>query len=212
MINTMNETEAHPESISGRLAAYFEAHKAAMTNEWVTRVRKDSAIDTDTMTTPQIISHVPHVFDAVIQALRQHTSDATMEQLRENTATHAIVRWQQEYHLPAVLRELSALRTVFIHHLQTFEESHPDVGVARRLFAQITIHRILDEAVFDATESFLKLTRDQPERSGAGRKAATTRKRRLAGKKAAVTRKRRSAGRKAAATRARQRFTAALRP
>jgi hypothetical protein len=33
----MKNTEAHPESASGRLAAYFESHKDAMTNEWVAR-------------------------------------------------------------------------------------------------------------------------------------------------------------------------------
>ena len=33
----MKNTEAHLESASGRLAAYLDSHKDAMTNEWGSR-------------------------------------------------------------------------------------------------------------------------------------------------------------------------------
>jgi RsbT co-antagonist protein rsbRD N-terminal domain len=153
----MKNTEAHPESASGRLAAYLESHKDAMTNEWVARVRKDSAVPTDSMTKPEIIDHIPEIFDAIIQALRQHRSDTTIEQVHQIAARHAIVRWIEHFNLQAVLRELSLLRAEFIYHLRVFEEEHPDFGIAARLFASTTIHQILDDAVIDATNTFLKL-------------------------------------------------------
>jgi RsbT co-antagonist protein rsbRD N-terminal domain len=154
----MKNTEVRPESASGRLAAYLESHKEAMTSEWVGRVRKDSAVPTDFMTKPEIIDHIPQIFDAIIQALRQHRSDTTIEQVHQIAARHMIVRWIEHFNLQAVLRELSLLRAEFIYHLRVFEEEHPDFGIAARLFASTTIHQILDDAVIDTTNTFLKLT------------------------------------------------------
>jgi RsbT co-antagonist protein rsbRD N-terminal domain len=153
----MKNTEVRPESASVRLAAYLESHKDAMTNEWVGRVRKDSAVPTDFMTKPEIIDHIPQIFDAIIQALRQHRSDTTIEQVHQIAARHTIVRWIEHFNLQAVLRELSLLRAEFIYHLRVFEEEHPDFGIAARLFASTTIHQILDDAVIDTTNTFLKL-------------------------------------------------------
>ena len=158
----MKKYEAHPESVSGRLATYLTEQKDAMIKEWGALVRKDSAVPTDTMATIEIVEHIPPIFDAIIQALRQHRTDATMERIRRTTATHIVTRWQQEYNLPALLREVSLLRTTFIYHLRMFEELHPDFGVAARFFASATIHSMLDEVGMDATDQFLKLTRETP--------------------------------------------------
>src|SRR5260370_34498315 len=86
----MKNTEVRPESASGRLAAYLESHKDAMTNEWVGRVRRDSAVPTDSMTKLEIIDHIPQIFDAISEALRQHRSDTTTEQLHEIAARHTL--------------------------------------------------------------------------------------------------------------------------
>jgi hypothetical protein len=142
------------ESISGRLADYLESHKDAMTNKWAERVRKDPGVPTGAMTKLEIIDHLPLIFDAIIQALR---SDAAIEQLHQAAVRHAIVRWIERFDLQAVLREISLLRTEFIYHLRVFEEAHPDFDIASRLSASTTIHRILDDVLMDAIETFLKL-------------------------------------------------------
>src|SRR5260370_42007750 len=109
------------------------------------------------MTKLEIIDHIPQIFDAILQALRQHRSDTTIEQLYKIAARHTIVRWIEHFNLQAVLRELSLLRAEFIYHLRVFEEEHPDFGTAPRLFASTTIHQILDHILIDATNTFLKL-------------------------------------------------------
>ena len=128
-----------------------------MTDEWANRVRKDSGVPTGSLTKLQIINHLPLIFDAIIQALRQHRSDTTIEQVHQIAARHMIVRWIEHFNLQAVLRELSLLRAEFIYHLRVFEEEHPDFGIAARLFASTTIHQILDDAVIDTTNTFFKL-------------------------------------------------------
>jgi hypothetical protein len=160
----MKDTEASAESISGSLADYLEAHKEAMTNEWVKRVRKDPGVPTGSMTKLEIINHLPLVFDAIIQALRQHRSDAAIEQLHQVTVRHAIVRWIEHFDPRAVLREISLLRAEFIYRLQVFEEERPDFDIASRLSASTTIHRILDDLLMDAMETFLKLTGGETDR------------------------------------------------
>lgn len=157
----MENTEADPEGASGRLPDYLESHKDAITNDWLGRVRKDVLVPTDSMPSPQIIDHIPQIFSAITQALRQHGSDAAMERVHKTAAQHTIVRWQQNYDLQAVLREIVILRTELIYHVSLFEEQHPDFGPGARLFASATIHHILDEIVTDARDRFLKLAKGE---------------------------------------------------
>jgi len=157
----MRNTEAHFESVCGRLASYLERHKELITTSWSERVRNSLAVPTDHMTRPEIMDHVPDIFDAIIQALRQPRDDAAMEQIQEASAQHVVVRWQEAYDVSAVLREIAFLRTEFIYQLRLFEETHPEFGMTQRLFASTTIHRILDHVMSDSTDKFLKLTQSK---------------------------------------------------
>jgi hypothetical protein len=80
-----------------------------------------------------------------------------MERVQEATARHTIVRWVQKYDLRAVLREVSLLRAVFIAEMHAFADASPQIDARSRLSDSLTIHRILDDVVRDATDTFLKL-------------------------------------------------------
>jgi hypothetical protein len=56
-----------------------------------------------------------------------------------------------------VLREVSLLRAEFVGQLLAFEGQNLDLDGNARLLNATTIHRILDDIVMDATETFLKL-------------------------------------------------------
>jgi RsbT co-antagonist protein rsbRD N-terminal domain len=154
----MQNAEADFQNVSGHLASYLERHKELITTSWVERVRKNPAVTTASMTRPEIMDHIPDIFDAIIRALRQPRDDAAIEQIQETSAQHVFVRWQEAYDLYAVLREIALLRTEFICQLCLFEETHPEFGMTKRLFASVTINRILDHVMSDSTEKFLKLT------------------------------------------------------
>lgn len=153
----MKNSKEHLESACGRLAEYLQSHKAALISEWVSQVCKDSDVPSDSMTKPEIIDHVPKIFDAIIQALRQHCNDTTMEQVQEVAARHTIIRWIEHYNLQAVLREVSLLRAEFIRLLHAFEDEHQYFDSNARLFTSTIIHRILDDIVLEAADTFLKL-------------------------------------------------------
>jgi hypothetical protein len=152
----MKNSEATPKSISDSLADYLETHKELITASWVERVR--SSVPAASMTRLEIVDHIPVLFDAIIRALRLPFSDTAMEQIQETSGEHVVLRWRKGYDLYAVLREIAALRTEFIYQLRLFEETHPEFATSQRLFASVTIHRILDYIICDGTDKFIKLT------------------------------------------------------
>ena len=145
------------EAACGRLADYLQSHKEPLMSEWLAQARIDSGVPSDALTKLELVDHLPKIFDAMIQALRQRCSDGTMEHVQEITARHTVIRWVQRYDLPGVVREVSLLRAEFISHLLIFDEQNPDVGMGSRLLNSTTIHRILDGIVMDATDTYLNL-------------------------------------------------------
>ena len=142
---------------SSELADYLQSQKEAFIASWVAQVRKDAGVPSDSLTKPEIVDHVPIIFDAIVDALRERGTEATVEQVQPFAARHTIIRWAQGYNLHAVVREVSLLRAEFIPHLRAFKDSRPSFGADAHLAASATVHRILDGIVLDATDTFLKL-------------------------------------------------------
>ena len=161
----MNHSEGDPNAACGRLADYLQSHKDLLIKEWLAQARADSEVLSDAMTQVQLLDHVPRIFDAMVQALRNRCSQ-TKNDVQEITARHTVIRWVQRYDLRAVLREVSLLRTEFIRHLLAFDEKNMDLGSNARLLNATTINCILDDIVMDATDTFLKL-KDRADGYGA---------------------------------------------
>jgi hypothetical protein len=142
---------------SANLADYLATRKDVMIVQWMAAARKSGSIPTDALTRLELIDHVPKIFEATVEALRAKRNEEAMERVQEATARHTIVRWVQKYDLRGVLREVSLLRAVFIGEMHAFADAHADVDPGTRLFDSLTIHRILDDVVRDATDTFLKL-------------------------------------------------------
>lgn len=153
----MQSSENQLTSACSRLADYLQSNKDALIGEWLAQVRTDPAVPSEPMTKVELVDHVPGIFDAAMQALRQRGNDAAMEKVQVIAARHSIFRWVQHYDLQAVLREVSLFRAVFIRYLRDFERDDQPKDSSAHLFTSTTIHRILDEVVMDATDTFLEL-------------------------------------------------------
>ncbi len=140
----------------GRLADYLEANKDLLMMEWLSQARGDSAVLSDALTHLELVDHVPKIFDAIVEVLRNRCS-ATANDVQEITARHTIIRWIQRYDLRSVLREVSLLRAAFTRQLLAFDEQTGGLSTDSRLLNATTVHRILDDIVMDATDTFLKL-------------------------------------------------------
>ena len=140
------------------LAEYLQSHKDQVISEWIANVRWDPSVPSEALTRPELTDHLPNIFDAIVKAIRDACTDAgDDDQVQHLAARHTIVRWVQNYDLKAVLSELSLLRAGLIHHLSAFEEHAPDFGTEARRFTSTIIHRVLDEIVMDATQTYFGL-------------------------------------------------------
>lgn len=152
----MKTPEHDANGACGRLADYLQTHKDSLLKRWLAQARADSAVQSHSLSKLELVDHVPRIFDALVQALRNRCSQ-TQNDVQEITARHTVIRWVQRYDLRAVLREVSLLRTEFVRQLIAFDEQDGDLGSEARLLNATTIHRILDDIVMDATDTFLKL-------------------------------------------------------
>lgn len=151
-----SKTEAHPDSVNGRLASYLVTKKEAILAEWLERVRADSSIiPADTLNTIALKNHLPEIFDDLIDTLRRYGNETVAEQAVKDAEQHGATRLRQGYQLPEMLRELKHLRAVLIYHARAFEDLNPDDGMAARIFISTTLHAFLDEMMIDATDEYL---------------------------------------------------------
>ncbi len=138
-----------------RLADWLQLNSRALVNDWVAQVRKDAKVPSESMSTPEIIDHVPQILEEINEALRQECG--MTPEVKQVTARHTIVRWAQGYELNAVIREVALLRTVLIPQSRAFEQQYQEIGHDALVFASTIVNRILDDVVMDATDTFLKL-------------------------------------------------------
>lgn len=157
IIPTLSEPEkkAHPESVNGRLARTLDSQRSEVIGEWLTRVRKDPLIPTDSLTLDQVRDHLPQLFDDLTDTLRRYGDAEVADQSEKDGEEHGAARWQQGFQLPEMLRELMHLRAILIHRLGLFEEHNEDFGMVARLFVTTTLHGFLDRMGINATEQFL---------------------------------------------------------
>ena len=153
----MNSPDQDLPAACTRLADYLQSHKDQVIREWIANVRRDPSVPTEALTRPELTDHLPNIFDAIVQAIRDACTHANADQVQHLAARHTIVRWVQNYDLRAVLSELSLLRAGLIHHLSAFEDHAPDFGNEARRFTSTIIHRVLDEIVADATQTYFGL-------------------------------------------------------
>ena len=159
--------EAPADSVNGQLTAFLCGRKDEIIRAWIARVRADSAMPTDALTTNQLRDHLPGLFDDLADTIRRYGSENVAAQARQNAEKHGAERWQQGYNISQLLREIMHLRATFVYHLRIFEEGQPDFGMAAMLFANGTVHAFLDQMTIDATERFLEAEK-QARRAVAG--------------------------------------------
>jgi hypothetical protein len=150
------KSEAHPDSVNGRLADYLATQKEAIIADWLRRVRDDPEIvPTETLGTIALKNHLPQIFDDLIGTLRRYGCEVVAGQAVKDAEEHGATRLQQGYELPEMLRELKLLRSVLIRQLCNFEDRNPNDGMVAHLFISTTVHGFLDEMAIDATEQYL---------------------------------------------------------
>jgi hypothetical protein len=159
------ETADHPGSVNLCLAEYLDGQKQVILNEWLQRVSSDATIlPTRFLDDIAITNRLPALFDDLSATLRRYGSTRVAEQALRDAREHGATRSTQGYALCEVLREIKHFRSILLYHLRTFEDLHPDYGLAAMLFVSTIVHRFLDEVMIDTAREFRAAEHDEKNR------------------------------------------------
>lgn len=145
-----------PAGVDELLADFLQARRDEIIRVWMDKVGADPAIHSGALTNSQLRDHMPRVIDDMAHAVRNHGREGATAQLERDAERHGAERWHQGYEAHELLREIMHLRAIFVYYLRVFEESHPDLGSAARLFVHASTHRFLDDLGIEGTEHFLR--------------------------------------------------------
>ena len=143
-------------SIGNQLAEFLDDSRDRIISEWAAAVHGDRKINSsEALTHGQLTDHVPQLLDDLNHTLCNASSEDVKQQSAWTAATHGQMRWKEGYDISELLRELAILRLALITRLIEFQEHYADVGAARNLFAMVTVHGLIDNAMRTSVEQFI---------------------------------------------------------
>jgi len=145
-----------------RLAAFIEAEQQAVTDQWVTAVRRDAEMPaSDRMTHKQLIDHLPQLYQDLCDFLRQRDT-AALKEVKQDARQHGEHRWRQGYELDELLRELETLRRILLAvHVTRFAHSQQDLGETEEITARSLTNDFFSTVTTTSVQQFMEEQRQQ---------------------------------------------------
>jgi signal transduction histidine kinase len=138
------------------LADFLCARRERITSQWVERVREERTISTsDELPREALMDHLPKLFDNLTDQLRDADPGTHAKEAARDAQAHGENRWQQNYRLDELLREISVLRLIFMRHLVDFQAVYPGFVQETEWTADRIIHSFFDKLAIDSTEQFV---------------------------------------------------------
>lgn len=123
----------------------------AITNAWMRALWKSPEISTaDNIPAPQLIDHVPKLFDDLADYLRGDGSP----QAEQTARIHGRYRWEQHFRLDEVLREMLVLRGIIIAEIEHYISEHEPSAVAVSLEARHRVVAFFDDVLLYSASQF----------------------------------------------------------
>ena len=106
-----------PQGFLAQLAAYLDQQREVITQSWIEASRGNPDIQTAEALAPdELRDHLPHIFDDFLATLRTGGGETARADAKKDARTHGFFRWQQNYRLDEVLRELNIIRRMILRH------------------------------------------------------------------------------------------------
>lgn len=135
------------ESGLARMAATLSAGRAAILQDWLDRVRDNSAVQRGrTLSDPLLLDHIPQLFDAIVQRLE---IGRPREEAEQAAMVHGFARRVSGYDVAEMVVELLMLRRSIWAHVPP----HSDARAAYR--AMERIDGMIDRAVISSLRAYL---------------------------------------------------------
>jgi signal transduction histidine kinase len=157
-----NETKTGRSGLA-RLAAFMEAEQQAVTDQWVTAVRRDVEMPaSDRMTHEQLIDYLPRLYQDLCDFVRLRSPTAIEVEVKQDARQHGDYRWRQGYRLDELLRELEILRRIILASFVTrFARSKPGLRSAEEITARSLINDFFSAVTTTSVKQFMNEQQDQ---------------------------------------------------
>lgn len=137
--------EPHPESVNHCLAHFLENRGKTIREEWVQRIRQSVPNGGPPFLETSTSMDLSDLLDQLVELLRCSPSPLIFADTP--CLPELEVRGENEKAVVEGLCEIKLLRAVLLYHLRTFEDLHPDYGMAAILFVSSLVHRYLDDVM-----------------------------------------------------------------
>jgi len=146
-------------SIGDQLAAFISERHERILLDWEKAVRRDQTVPSaEKLTHRQLTDHIPELLTSLSLTLSEAYDQKLAGDVTYTAAMHGQIRWQQDYDVTELLREIGHLRTALIHQLSEFQMLRPDFGDAPGEVATTIVHSYLDKLMRRSVEQFIAIS------------------------------------------------------
>jgi RsbT co-antagonist protein rsbRD N-terminal domain len=139
------------------LSNFLADRREQIVSQWMESVLADKAIPAaDQLTLTQLEDHIPQILEDLTRVLDDALDQDIKARAAWRAGIHGAIRWKENYKIAQLVREISDLRTVLIHHLAEFhDERISTVGGERGVFAMVVLHTFFDRMIQISVERFV---------------------------------------------------------
>ena len=135
------------------LIDYLRSRRETVTQVWLHAVQTSPDFTTpDRIPVPQLVDHLPDLYDSLLECLQ---GEQAGEAADADARTHGRVRWQQEFRIDELLRELLLFRRVVMKEIDAcLAQADPPLPPGERERLRHRAERFFEEGVVRSAEQF----------------------------------------------------------
>lgn len=150
-------------SLPAPLIEHICKRREAITKAWLRALWESPEFTTpENIPAPQLIDHVPDLFEDLAEYLRGNGAPDTEHDAR----VHGRYRWEQQFRLGEVLRELLLIRDIIIAEIERYFAEHEPSGADMSLEVRRRIARFFDDVLLYSASQFSEQQQAQMEADG----------------------------------------------
>lgn len=142
------------------LATFLSQRHQAIVDSWIDGVRRlDYLPPPKAANSAAVADHLPKLLHDLIALLRGETA---ADRILEDAQAHGQHRWEQDYRLEDVLRELAlAAHLLFVHGFDPFEDANPGISRSTLREARALIARFFEDTAAGSVRRFAQRRQEQ---------------------------------------------------
>ena len=146
-----------------QLADFLCEQRELIMQRWLDAARHNTDIQSsDHLNSSELSNHLPNLLGDLAHTLRTAGPDPTRAEARQNARVHGCYRWQQDYRMDEVSRELNIVRRIVLRDgVRAFCKEHADADEAEIDHAYDLIERFFEDTAIGSVEQFFS---EQQER------------------------------------------------